>query len=88
MASMFWSKSPNFYNSLAATCPIYVLGLRSDDNYSLLGWPAGVRFLNCTNYSAGQEVVYGSDTWKIFRADNLEGDALNQYCGFAFLKEV
>jgi len=88
MASMFWSKSPNFYNSLAAACPIYVFGKRSDDNYSLLGWPAGVRFLNCTNYSAGQEVVYGSDTWKIFHADSLEGDSLNLYCGFAFLKEV
>ena len=88
LASMFWSKAPNFYNSLAATCPIYVLGKRSDANYSLLGWPAGVRFLNCTNYSAGQEVIYGSDTWKIFHADSLNGDSSNLYCGFAFLKEA
>ena len=88
IASMFWTKSPNFYNSLAATCPIYVLGKRSDANYSLLGWPAGVRFLNCTKYSAGQEVIYGSDTWKIFHADSLQGASSNLYCGFAFKKET
>lgn len=88
IASMFWSKGPNFYNNIAAMCPIYIFGERSDNNYSLLGWPEGVRFLNCTNYSAGQEVTYGTDTWKIFHADSIDSDPNNMYCGFAFLKEA
>jgi len=86
--SMFWSKGPNFYNNLAAMAPLYTFVKRSDDNYSLLGWPEGVRFLNCTNYSAGQELTYGTETWKIFHADSLNGDPLNMYCGFAFKKET
>lgn len=88
IASMFWSKGPNFYNNIAAMCPLYTFAARSDGNQSLLGWPDGVRFLNCTNYSAGQEITYGTETWKIFHADSLDQDPLNMYCGFAFLKEL
>ena len=88
ICSMFWSKAPNFYNNLTAMAPLYIFVLRDDDNYSLLGWPEGVRFLNCTNYSAGQELTYGTDTWKIFHADSLEDDPDNMYCGFAFKKET
>jgi len=88
ICSMFWSKGPNFYNNLAAMAPLYTFVLRDDDNYSLLGWPEGVRFLNCTNYSAGQELTYGTETWKIFHADSLDQDPLNMYCGFAFKKET
>jgi len=88
LASFFWAFSPNSYNAMAAMVPIYVLLLRSDDNYSLLGWPEGVRFLNCSGYSAAEEVTYGAETWMIFHADSQAPDPLNMYCGFAFLKDV
>lgn len=88
VASQFFGASPNFYNNIAAMTPIYVFGKRSDNNYSLLGWPDGVRFLNVTNYSVGQELTYGSETWKVFHADSGNFTPLNMYCGFAFLKEL
>jgi hypothetical protein len=88
MASYFWAFAPNAYNAMAAMCPIYTLLLRSDLNYSLLGWPSGVRFLNCTNYSAGQEVTYGAETWVVFHADSQQQTPKNMYCGFAFKKVV
>lgn len=88
LAAQFHAKSPNFYNNIAAMCPLYILGSRSDNNYSLLGIPDGVRFLNVTNYSAGQELTYGSETWKIFNANSMAVTPLNLYCGYAFLKVV
>jgi hypothetical protein len=88
LASHFWKKSPNSYNNIAAMCPIYVSGKRSDNNYSLLGWPEGVRFLNVTNYSAGQELTYGTETWKVFHADSADFTPSNMYAGFAFKKEL
>lgn len=91
LSAFFWEKSPNFYNNIASMCPIYTMGKRSDDNYSLLGWPSGVRFLNVTNYSAGQEITYGSETWKVFPEisfPDYDEDASNKNCGFAFLKEL
>jgi len=87
LCSCFWSFAPNAYNAMAAMCPIHVFGKRDDGNYSLLGWPEGVRFLNCTNYSPGEEISYGDETWMVFHADSQEDDPLNMYCGFAFLKD-
>ena len=86
LCSMFWSKAPNAYNAMSAMVPIYTLAKRSDNNYSLIGWPEGVRFLNVTNYSPGQEITYGAETWKVFHADSGNFTPLNMYCGFAFLK--
>jgi len=86
LASFFWSHSPNFYNNIAAMCPIYTLVKRDDDNYSSLGIPEGVRFMNVTNYTPGQELTYGDETWKVFHADSLSDDPVNMYCGMAFKK--
>jgi hypothetical protein len=86
LLSLFWSHAPSDYNGMAAMAPIYLLGLRSDDNHSLLGWPEGLRFLNCALYSPGEEVVFGSDTWMIFHADSMDDTPSNMYCGYAFKK--
>lgn len=91
LASTFWGKSPNYYNNIASMCPIYVMLYRADTNYSLLGWPEGVRFLNVLNYSSGQELTYGTETWKIFPENSIpdyETNVQNRNCGFAFLKVV
>lgn len=85
--SMFWSKAPNFYNTMAAMAPIYTFLKRDDDNYSLLGWPEGVRFLNVTNYDSGDEVPYGDETWVVFKNDGVNNAQTNPYAGFAFLKD-
>jgi len=87
LASMFWSHSPNAYNAMAAMCPIYTLLLRADNNYSLIGWPLDVRFLNTTNYDPAEELTYGAETWMAFPADMSQttvGD--NTKCGMAFKK--
>jgi len=86
MDSFFWSHSPNSYNAMAAMVPIYTLLKRDDDNYSLLGWPDGVRFLNTTNYDPAEEITYGAETWTVFHADSQSGDPENMYAGFAFKK--
>ncbi|MCJ7776870.1 MAG: hypothetical protein MUP16_00930 [Sedimentisphaerales bacterium] len=89
LASMFWAYSPNAYNAMAAMCPIYTLLLRTDNNYSLIGWPLGVRFLNVTNYDPAEELTYGAETWMVFPADmSQQTVGLNTKCGMAFLKVV
>lgn len=88
ICSHFWEKSPNFYNAIPAFCPVYIFVERSDGNYSLLGEPAGLRFLNTRNYSQGQQVTYGGDDWLIFHADSQEADPENVNAGFAFKKVV
>jgi hypothetical protein len=90
LASMFAGKSPNFYNNIAAMCPLYTSLKRSDNNYSLLGCPDGIRFINTTNYSIGQEITYGSETWKIFRTGLHNGSIPTYHTnfGFAFKKVV
>lgn len=87
LCTFFWLRSPSFYNAMSAMCPLYTMVKRSDDNYSLLGWPEGVRFLNVTNYTPAQEITYGSETWMVFHADSQSPDPMNMYCGFAFLKD-
>jgi len=87
MCSFFWTKSPSAYNAMAAMCPLYVCLKRDDDNYSLIGWPEGVRFLNVTNYDSAEEISYGDETWMVFHADSVEDDPQNMYAGFAFLKD-
>lgn len=87
ICSFFWAFAPSFYNAMAAMAPCYVFIKRSDDNYSLLGWPEGVRFLNVTNYTPAQEITYGSETWMVFNNDGVNASQTNPYAGFAFLKD-
>lgn len=86
LAAFFWSHAPNSYNAMAAMCPIYTLLKRVDANYSLIGWPDGVRFLNTTNYDPAEEITYGAETWTVFHADSQSGTPSNMYAGFAFKK--
>jgi hypothetical protein len=88
MASFFWSTSPDAYNAMAAMCPIDIFLRRSDANYSLIGRPEGVRFLNVANYEPAEEIAYGDETWKVFHANGVAGTPQNMYTGFAFLKVV
>jgi hypothetical protein len=87
LAAPFYTKSPSSYNSMAAMCPIYILRKRADNNQVLLGWPEGVRFLNVTNYSPGEEITYGSETWMVFPSNGINLTPYYPYCGFAFLKD-
>ena len=88
LCSFFWSHAPSSYNAMSAMCLIYTLLKRADENYSLIGWPAGVRFLNVTNYGPAEEITYGAETWTVFQADSLSIAPSNMYCGFAFKKVV
>lgn len=89
-SSVFGVYSPNSYNNIASMSPIYVWLRRSDANYSLLGWPEGVRFLNTLNYSSGQELTYGTETWKVFKSNAIDGGIFDYdpNVGFAFKKVV
>ena len=89
--SSFSLKSPSSYNSMAAMCPVYMTLHRSDDNFSLVGWPEGVRFLNVTLYSAGEEITYGDETWMAFPSNGFASPLVETtyypHGGFAFLKD-
>lgn len=89
LVPFFYSKSPNAYNAMSAMTPIYLAVKRSDGNYSPIGWPEGVRFLNVTNYTPGQEITYGSETWIVFPANSYASSVTIAYpgMGFAFLKD-
>ena len=87
MASLFYSYAPNAYNAMAAMCPLYVFLKRSDNNYSQIGYPEGVRCLNVTNYDPAEEIPYGDETWMVFPQDGVEDDPQNANLGVAFLKD-
>jgi len=86
--SMFYAKSPSAYNAMAAMAPAYVFLKRTDLNYSLIGWPSGVRCLNVTQYDPGQELTYGDETWLVFHNNGINDTPVNLYAGFAFKKVV
>jgi hypothetical protein len=83
--SVFFDRSPNFYNSLAPFVPIYIFGKRSDNNYSLLGIPQSIRMVNPQYYDPAEEVVLGSDTWMIFPQHDKDND-IDARQGFAVKK--
>jgi hypothetical protein len=91
MAYLFASMSPNSTNNIPVWTPVFITMLRSDGNHSPMGWPEGVRFMNVRNYSPGDEITYGDETWKVFPSNGVEGHSSETtylpYGGFAFLKD-
>jgi len=78
-------RSPNFYNSLSPFSRIYILGKRSNNNYSVLGQPKSLRMINPQYYDAAEEEVLGSDTWMIFPQHDKDND-VDARQGFAVKK--
>lgn len=59
--------TPQPWNGVAPFTPLWVPTTRTPfENWSLLGHYPDVRYLNMSDYSPGQEITLGSDTWKIF----------------------
>jgi hypothetical protein len=58
--------TPNAFNGLTPLFPIPIIAERASDKWSYIGRVPNTRMLNMTNYSAGDEVTFGSDTWKVF----------------------
>lgn len=85
--SCFYGISPSFYNAMAPMAPCYTFLKRTDLNYSLAGWPDGVRHLNVTNYSPAQELTYGAEKWLVFPNSGIDKTPDYPYAGFAFLKD-
>jgi len=65
---------------------------RGADNFQALGFLPGVRMAQIANFSAGQEVTVGSDTWKFFPVtakQNVGGsNEESRNMGLAYLKVV
>lgn len=85
LTGFFHSRSPNHYNGLAPFAPCYVLVKRSNNNFSLLGWPKSIRVINNLNYDPADEITLASDTWMIF-PEHSKADA-DPNVGFA-VKQV
>jgi len=60
--------SPQSYNGLAPMMPCYVGVNRTPyvGTWTLLGEFPDVRFLNISNFNPGDELILGTDVWKIF----------------------
>lgn len=60
--------SPQSYNGLAPMLPCYVGVNRTPyvGTWTLLGEFPDVRFLNISNFNPGDELILGTDVWKIF----------------------
>jgi hypothetical protein len=86
--------SPQNYNGLAPMLPCYVGVNRSPYNatWTLLGEFPDVRFLNISNYNAGEEITLGTDTWKIFPLWNktytVTSEPVSYDYGIAYRKVV
>lgn len=60
------SRQPNFFNGVSVLIPFTVMCGRRDGQNSILGLPKEVRSINVKNFTPGQELTIGSDTWLIF----------------------
>jgi len=81
---LFYTRTPNWFNGLAPLATCFVFLKRASANLSLLGWPKSIRLVNITNYNSGDELTFGSDTWKIF-PEHSKSDA-DPTIGFAVKK--
>lgn len=91
--NFIYDRNPNHFNGVSVLAPVYTFCRRSNSRWSYLGYPEGIRAVNMNNYNTADEIIIGSDTWKIFPAyGKTDEDAtvtnLNASVGFAFLKEV
>jgi hypothetical protein len=60
--------APQSWNGLAPMLPLYAGTFRSpyNGNWTLLGEFPDVRFLNIANFNPGDELILGTDVWKLF----------------------
>lgn len=86
--------SPQSYNGLAPMLPCYVGVNRTPyvGTWTLLGEFPDVRFLNISNFNPGDELVLGTDVWKIFplwnKAYTLGAEPISYDYGLAYRKVV
>lgn len=72
--------------------PFFLGDNTSDSNLIFLGDFPGVRLCRINNLAIGEEITYGSETWKVFpikrkTGQDLDGGASSYGYGLAFLKE-
>lgn len=86
--------SPQSYNGLAPMLPCYVGVNRTPyvGTWTLLGEFPDVRFLNISNLNPGDELILGTDVWKIFplwnKAYTLGSEPISYDYGLAYRKVV
>ena len=86
--------SPQSYNGLAPMLPCYVGVNRTPyvGTWTLLGEFPDVRFLNISNFNPGDELILGTDVWKIFplwnKAYTLGAEPISYDYGLAYRKAV
>ena len=66
MGQFIVENSPNTFNGLSPMLPFYYIVERTSDNYSMLGWPANLWYIDTTNFNPGESLTLGSDTYIIF----------------------
>lgn len=86
--------SPQSYNGLAPMLPCYVGVNRTPyvGTWTLLGEFPDVRFLNISNFNPGDELILGTNVWKIFplwnKAYTLGAEPISYDYGLAYRKVV
>lgn len=86
--------SPQSYNGLAPMMPCYVGVNRTPyvGTWTLLGEFPDVRFLNISNFNPGDELILGTDVWKVFplwnKAYTLGAEPISYDYGVAYRKVV
>lgn len=68
LLDVFYDLAPQTWNGVTPLASLYATATRggSDYNWSLLGEYPDVRYLNITNYAAGNEITLGTEVWKVF----------------------
>jgi hypothetical protein len=92
-AWMYWS-SPNRFNGVASLIPLEMWKRHVDGTYRMMGYMPDFRYINMKYLTAGQELTYGSETWKVFpvkqKGERIAGNTtpFSLWYGIAFKKIV
>lgn len=79
-------RSPNSFNGVSTLMQIYVQAERIGGNFSMAGVLPGVRQINMINKLSEDEIILGSDVWKVFPYYIQVGTMTIDNIGLAFLK--
>lgn len=81
------ARGPSTLTGRAVLIPIFGAVHRPGDNYSMLGGPPDIRFVNIRNLLPGELIALGPDSWKVFpilRKNGASGLGNSGEWGYAY----
>lgn len=86
-----FDRSPSVLNGQNILQHLHCFVWRPGGNWSLLGWPPGLRLVNLSSLAPKQEITIGPETWMVFPVIQKNGANYtpnSDVLGYAYRKEV